>query len=114
MTRERDLVEHLRQQASQQDMLTCEDMLQAADEIERLRRDLAIWERNGGDILLQAEIERLNAERGYMPELVVALRAEIERLTDAIRRIDGINDNPADYNPAINAVCDAILREPKP
>jgi hypothetical protein len=41
--------------------------------------------------------------------------AEIERLTDAIRRIDGINDNPANYNPAINAVCDEILRpETKP
>ena len=33
----RDIVEHLRRQASKQDMLTCEDMLQAADEIERLR-----------------------------------------------------------------------------
>ena len=35
-----DLVERLRRQASKQDMLTCEDMLQAADEIERLRAAL--------------------------------------------------------------------------
>jgi hypothetical protein len=40
----------------------------------------------------------------------------IERLTNAIRRIDGINDNPATYNAEINAVCDPILRhlESKP
>jgi len=38
------------------------------------------------------------------------LLAEIERLLNAIKRIDGINDNPADFNVAINAVCDTILR----
>jgi hypothetical protein len=29
---------------------------------------------------------------------------EIERLREAIQRIDGINDNPAIYNPDIEAV----------
>ena len=32
-----DIVERLRRLASQQDMLTCEELLKAADEIERLR-----------------------------------------------------------------------------
>lgn len=32
-----DIVERLRRLASQEDMLVCEDILQAADEIERLR-----------------------------------------------------------------------------
>jgi hypothetical protein len=27
-----------------------------------------------------------------------------------IKRIDGINDNPADFNTEINAECDRILR----
>jgi len=35
---------------------------------------------------------------------------EIERLLNAIKRIDGINDNPADFNVAIDEVCSAILR----
>ena len=34
----------------------------------------------------------------------------ISRLHIAIQRIDGINDNPAHYNPEINAECDRILR----
>ncbi len=37
----RDIIEHLRRQASQQDPFTCEDMLKAADEIERQRAELA-------------------------------------------------------------------------
>lgn len=32
-----DIIEHLRREASKQDMLACEDMLKAADEIEKLR-----------------------------------------------------------------------------
>lgn len=35
---------------------------------------------------------------------------EIDRLRAAINRIDAINDNPADFNSEINAVCDSILR----
>jgi hypothetical protein len=34
-----DIVERLRREASKHDMLACEDMLQAADEIERLRAE---------------------------------------------------------------------------
>jgi hypothetical protein len=53
-----------------------------------------------------------NTMKSTPEQIITMLQAEIERLTNAIRRIDGINDNPADYNPAINAICDAILREP--
>jgi hypothetical protein len=84
-----DIVEHLRRQASQQDMLTCEDMLQGADEIERLNR--------------YAERLRANAERDAN---------EVEQLTNAIRRIDSLNAILANYSPAISAICDAILRPP--
>jgi hypothetical protein len=41
------------------------------------------------------------------------LRAEIERLRAALQRIDGINDNPAIFNPMIEEVLRAAL-EPKP
>jgi hypothetical protein len=41
------------------------------------------------------------------------MRAEIERLHAALQRIDGINDNPACYNPMIEEVLRAAL-EPKP
>ena len=60
---------------------------------------------------LRAEIERLQAsalsaweERDQYLEQNVKLKTEIERLTAAIQRIDGINDNPAHYNPGIEAV----------
>lgn len=36
---------------------------EAAAKIEQLTRDLEIWKRNGGDILLRAEVEQLTAER---------------------------------------------------
>ena len=35
---------------------------------------------------------------------------ENERLWATVRRIDAINDNPACYNPEINAECDKVLR----
>jgi hypothetical protein len=35
---------------------------------------------------------------------------EIERLREAIQRIDGINDNPAIYNPDIEAVVRTIYK----
>jgi hypothetical protein len=38
---------------------------------------------------------------------------EIERLLAAIQRIDGLNDNPSQYNSAINDVCSGILRQGK-
>jgi len=39
------------------------------------------------------------------------LRAEIERLQAALKRIDGINDNPACYNPEIDAVIRKALSQ---
>jgi len=47
-------------------------------------------------------------------ERALKAEVEIERLMAAIWRIDGINDNPAHYNPEINAVCDSILRRDQP
>jgi chromosome segregation ATPase len=96
-----DIVEHLRRQSSQQDMLACEDMLQAADEIERLQA----LRRAQGDTVkhleeqnerLVAEIERLLLSReGHRDELdsmgrtnfenektIEALELEIERLRE--------------------------------
>jgi hypothetical protein len=69
-------------------------MLEAADEIDRL------W----------AEIERLQGEiewRKLSKEAYSEVRA-------AIQRIDGINDNPAVFNPEINEVCNGILRAGAP
>jgi hypothetical protein len=73
---------------------------------------------------LRHENERVNTGAGegagkrtdigfLLPDLLAELgrlRADNERLTAAIQRIDGINDNPAHYNSEINAVCDPILR----
>ena len=89
-----DIVERLRRQSSQQDMLTCEDMLKAADEIEAARREI---ER------LRIENWQLKGELGYpvpadippstefkcglceaKTNEVLATRKEIERL-----RVDG-------------------------
>ena len=54
----------------------------------QLRKDLEIWRRNGGDVLLTAEIERL---RLYIKDLQInspaqAALDEIERLRNAIRK----------------------------
>ena len=43
----------------------------------------------------------------------VEAAAEIERLRAALQRIDGINDNPACFNPMIEEVLRRAL-EPKP
>jgi phage major head subunit gpT-like protein len=42
------------------------------------------------------------------------LRADNERLRAALQRIDGINDNPAVYNPMIEEVLRGAALEPKP
>ena len=49
----KDHAEWLRRQASKEDMLTCEDMLQAADEIERLKAENE-W--------LQSQLDKSKAE----------------------------------------------------
>jgi hypothetical protein len=100
-------------------------------EIERLRADGDVFITSNGALTsevlaLRAETERLRAdkdvirsqeriaayERGIdMMEIGIDQRdAEIERLRAALRRIDGINDNPACYNAEINEVLDRILR----
>jgi len=64
-------------------------------------------------------VERLRDWQDYEPvkmfaaEMLADLEeaaVEIERLLNAIKRIDGINDNPAHFNKAINDVCNTILR----
>jgi hypothetical protein len=51
------------------------------------------------------------ASRGYFynhSSLVMEAAAEIIKLRAAIRRIDGLNDNPACYNADIDAVIRAL------
>jgi hypothetical protein len=43
-------------------------------------------------------------------DLMAEAADEIERLREAIQRIDGINDNPAIYNPDIEAVVRTIYK----
>ena len=45
--------------------------------------------------------------------LIARLQADNERLRAALQRIDGINDNPACFNPMIEEVLRRAL-EPKP
>lgn len=52
----------------------------ASAEIERLTRDLEIWKRNGGDILLRAEIERLTIYNAWAANKIEQQAVEIERL----------------------------------
>ena len=51
-------------------------------------------------------------ERGvtdHLAETILAYQREVKRLRAALERIDGINDNPAIYNPDIEAVLRAAL-----
>jgi chromosome segregation ATPase len=54
-------------------------------EIERLRRDLEIWRRNGGDDLMRAEIERLRAEKNLCAEMLANAEAECKELRELLR-----------------------------
>jgi hypothetical protein len=56
-----------------------------------------------------AEMQMTNNQDTWM-SLALKREVEIERLLNAIKRIDGINDNPADFNVAIDEVCSTILR----
>lgn len=60
----------------------------------------------------EVDLWKSRTEQGSL--IIMANVAKIEQLTAAIQRIDGINDNPAHYNPDINAVCDSILRRDQP
>lgn len=68
-------------------------------EIERLRRDLEIWRRNGGDDLQRAEVERLRAERD-------GLRTELEYV---VRYFQG-GIRPTDLGAWWRRACDALQR----
>jgi hypothetical protein len=57
-----------------------------------------------------AEIERLrNLHKTAFDLDMDAKDREIDKLRAAIQRIDGINDNPAIYNPDIEAVVRTII-----
>jgi len=64
--------------------------------------------------LTEARLQyELQYERDQAWDRINGLRAENERLTAALQRIDGINDNPAVYNPMIDEVLRRAL-ENKP
>lgn len=58
----------------------------------------------------KAEIERLEKENHQLRKtLADKVRTNIELLT-ALQRIDGINDNPADFNTEIDVVLTHVLK----
>lgn len=57
------------------------------------------------------EIERLRGLSDAWADIERENHAEIERLRVALKRIDGINDNPARYNPDIDAVIRGALEQ---
>src|SRR4249919_3350519 len=90
MTDERDfVVEHIRERlrrlASQQDMLTCEHMLEGADEIERLT-----LERDKTSLLAVnrlIEIDRLTALVQSNDDIAWKLTVEIEQMRERIHTL---------------------------
>jgi len=61
------------------------------------------------------EIGRLKADGdGLLYEELMKATAGIARLTAALQRIDGINDNPACFNPMIDEVLREVLRRDQP
>ena len=79
-----DVIEHLRIVKTEEAELVGEiERLRA--ENERLRRNLEIWRRNGGDILREAEIEKLRNESHADEQRYQAAKVEIERLQDELR-----------------------------
>jgi DNA repair exonuclease SbcCD ATPase subunit len=95
-----DLVERLRDDSGEPDIrLFRLRMRDAADEIERLRRELSYHAHTDEDIKVQnAEIERLekicHAQSG---EVINRLHDEIERLRAALQRIANDSKNCADH-----------------
>lgn len=63
----------------------------------------------------RAEIARLTAYQNETAlawtKLTESQEQEIAKLTAALQRIDGINDNPAKYNPDIDAVLRGALEQ---
>jgi len=74
-------------------------LLEAADEIERLRE------------VIRQRTFLLDQQMGTPCEQI-RHEQEIERLRAALKRIDGINDNPADFNVQIEAVLRDALQPP--
>ncbi len=103
------------------DKAQCELYATAKAEIEKLRMQLA----DHGETItrLETEIERLHKIELQFIALQEErvrwfadnewLTADNERLRAALQRIDGINDNPACFNPMIEEVLRRAL-EPKP
>ena len=64
---------------------------------------------------LTRDIDDLRAENERLTSLCQtwdrAMLAEIQRLREALQRIDGINDSPARFNSDIQAVIDAALTD---
>jgi DNA repair exonuclease SbcCD ATPase subunit len=88
-----DIVEHLRREASKQDILTCEDMLQAADEIENLHHDLKSYMDAANGYLNEIDTLKARQDRTALAwtqltdsqeQEIEELKAEIERLRAAL------------------------------
>ena len=116
---ERDFViehirERLRRLASQQDMLTCEHMLEGADEIERLHDeahyakgvcDLAMKHRD----IAEAEVERLRAYANH--ERSLGAEGPMIKLNDARHEIERLRCIIGDLLWAIGHDDEKILNE---
>ena len=59
---------------------------------------------------LRREVDLWQSRTEQGAKIIEGNVARLKQMEEAIRRIDGINDNPAHYNPDINTVCDPILR----
>jgi chromosome segregation ATPase len=82
----------------------CRTMEEAKAEIERLRGEAA------ETASAKETIDGLRAYIERLLELAEPQQAEIERLRKAIKRIYGINDNPACFNLEIQAALNEVLR----
>lgn len=56
------------------------------------------------DINSWDELQSLRAENKRLQTMLRAMREENERLTALLFRIHGLNDNPACFNPNVDAV----------
>ena len=102
-----DIVERLRVYNVR--TVTCALRNEAADEIDRLRESERTMLHNAA-AKQQIEIERLRTREHELLDQRMDQDKTIAGLRAALERIDSINDNPAIYNPDIDAVIVAALQ----
>ena len=74
-----------------------------------INHDAVSWEQTAARVA-----ERLRTWPGAQHSIMLEAADEIERLLAALQRIDGINDNPACFNPDIDEVLRHVLRRDQP